>query len=401
MIDRKLNIVMWVFGAVGGLLGYFAGRPLLALGFPRPVLVALYMGVLGLCIVVCCVLAETLFPIINGMTWKRKYAALTWRYLVPAILVPMLLLGGLMQLIYQIDFTSQKGRDVYMLIDRSGSMEWNDPNNDRLSAVNRLVETFNPHDRVEIIIFDHEAEVAQELTYVKDSAVKDQIAAYLSQIAPRGGTDFNTVLSLTHERITQHAQQKNEPVVILLSDGESDMDTDLLTTFLDNGIKINTVGLRLDKKDGEAMLAYIARRTFGQFVMADDTDELDMAFSQIYQPEDRFILNAKTSPGVDGLQWLLFILGGLLIGLVTAFIFDNRYIIVPLTAGGAVGGLLAGALLCWPVGLLLPAVILGSLFTLFTLFAKTPPLALPPADTVTDGGFLQTETPRSKTRRQF
>lgn len=400
MIDRKFNVIMLLFGLVGGAAGHFLGRAAFALNGPKPLQAALYMGAVGLCAVLFCVLAETLFPVVNGMNWKRHYAGITWRYLVPAALLPMLLLGAVFQLIYQTDFNKQKGRDVYMLIDRSGSMEWNDPQNERLAAAARLVESFDPNDKVEIIVFDHEAEVVQPLIDAEES--RGQVAAQLALIEPRGGTDFNAVLTLTHAQIEGRASQNRESVVILVSDGESEMNDAVLSSFVNRGIPVNTVGMQLEIKDGEAVLSDIARRTGGQFILTNETGQLDLAFNQIYQTEERFILDPKTRMGVDILQWLMYLLAGLLIGLAAGFIFDNRYILWPLAIGGAIGGALAGAMLCLPMDLLLPAMALGGFYTLFTLFSRTPPLSmLQAAGDTENGSFLKPETRAGKTHGRF
>lgn len=400
LIDRKFNFVMALSGAAGGVAGHFAGGKLSSYMGNAVLRAAVHLSALILCIVLFCVVAETLFPVINGRLWRRKYAGVTWKYLVPAAIIPALLLGAASQFLYQLDIAPHRYRDVYLLIDRSGSMEWNDPANERMRAARRFIDGFDGKDRVEVISFDNSADVEVPLFYAGDEAALSLLNEKLRLIGPRGGTDFNAPLNMAYEHIQGRAERNNIPVVILLSDGISDADEDIIEGYSREGIVIHTVGLLLEEQNGIDELESISFNTGGQFVLAEETDQLDLAFEQVmHETGEEYILNPKA--GFDAARFLLFTLAGLVIGLVLAFIFDNRYIMVPMAAGGTLSGMIAGGLMCLPVGLLIPSAALGFIFTWFTLFSKTPPPSLNGEYAAETESFLKTESQGRKTHGRF
>ena len=375
----KVSPAMLIFGAGGGAIGYFVGEWILILTFrdiPMPLQVALYMAVLGFFIVGMCLLAETLFPIINGVHWKRNYAGISWRYFLPAAVIPLLAWGALMQAIFQWERISETPQHIYILIDRSGSMGWNDPHDERLDSVMRLIDIFNPIDSVEIIAFDHLSDVTIPLINVGSDGAREAIAEEVFAIVPIGGTQFDVTLRHAFERIVENGSYLPgiQTSVILLSDGFSYLDERILHSFIDQNIPVHTVGFALPDIRGEEMLEFIATRTNGMFVLVDVVEELDAEMHQLYQVlPTRFILHTEPGWHFDILQWLLYAVAGTIVALISALLFDNRYTFRPLILGGIIGGIAAGvALSAVSWSLLIPNILLGAVFPLFTLFSRTP-----------------------------
>jgi len=283
----------------------------------------------------------------------------------------------LMQAIFQWERISETPQHIYILIDRSGSMGWNDPYDERLDAVMRLIDIFSPIDSVEIIAFDHLSDVAVPLINVGADGSRERIAEEVFAIVPIGGTQFDVTLRHAFERIVENQSYLPgiQTSVILLSDGFSPLEEQILHPFVYHRIPVHTVGFALPDVTGEEMLELIADITNGMFVLVDVVEELDYVMHQLYQVlPTRFILDTEPGWRFDILQWLLYALAGAVIALMSALLFDNRYTFRPMIVGGVVGGMAAGFALAAGIGLLVPNILLGAVFPLFTLFSRTPPV---------------------------
>jgi Ca-activated chloride channel family protein len=118
------------------------------------------------------------------------------------------------------------GKDIYIAIDLSASMNATDINPSRLEKVKYelalALKSFNS-DRVGLIIFSEEAFVQCPLTY-DHAAVKLFLETLNTKMLSSGGTDLNAPLSLAYnkfggeEGINKEEQTK---ILILVTDGEN------------------------------------------------------------------------------------------------------------------------------------------------------------------------------------
>ncbi len=142
-MQRKMNMLLLLFSLIGGAIGFAIGEVILGKlseGWPRFVVVGLYYGVLALCIGLSCLIAEMISPRLNGASWRQRYIDLSWKLLVPATLALLFVVGGLVQLIYGLQFGGVKPvKDIVLVIDNSGSMLETDPDNERFSAAKQLI----------------------------------------------------------------------------------------------------------------------------------------------------------------------------------------------------------------------------------------------------------------------
>lgn len=356
-MQRKINGLLLLFSLIGGAVGFAIGEILLnALysGWPRWVVMGLYFGVLALCIGLACLVAEMISPKLSGSSWRQRYTGLSWKLLVPATLVLLFAVGSLLQLIYGLHLGGQKQvKDIVLVIDNSESMLETDPTSERYNAAKQLINNMDRDKRVAVVVFNDTAELVQPFVSVSNQASKDSVNAVIDGLDKAiGGTDFAAALSESLSTIENSEMAERGTMVILLSDGFSESSiTDLLATYKEKQIAINTVGLSLVNENGTALLKQIAGETGGSYHDVTKATGLALVFQSIYDTiDDRTLLTERTGQAADSviykiLRILSIAIIGIAIGVSLGIVFDNRYLALSFGIGGLVGGLIAGFLL--------------------------------------------------------
>ena len=155
--------------------------------------------------------------------------------------------------------------DLALVIDGSGSMEWNDSDNLRYEASYELIDQLNSNDRVAVIGFDNYATVCSPLTSDKKAA---------KSAVPKTFTDGGT--SIYSGIIAANEQYKNQPgntskKMIVLTDGEDNFYYNydsLVEQSKALGVTIYTVGLGAESSIDVALLKKIAEATGGKYYHA-------------------------------------------------------------------------------------------------------------------------------------
>ncbi len=145
---------------------------------------------------------------------------------------------------------SSIGKDVYLLVDLSESMNANDIQPTRLEKVKfelkNIVEAFSS-DRLGLIIFSSEAFVQSPLTY-DQNALNLFIETLHTDLVPNSGTDFGPPLRKAYQKLTSEestiAQPKSK-IIILISDGEDfgDKTGEVAEMIEEAGVKLFTLGV--------------------------------------------------------------------------------------------------------------------------------------------------------------
>ncbi|BDD04101.1 vWA domain-containing protein [Aureibacter tunicatorum] len=142
------------------------------------------------------------------------------------------------------------GKDIYIAIDLSNSMNAHDIQPTRLEKIKfelkNIVESFKG-DRIGLIIFSSEAFVQCPLTY-DIGALNLFISTLNSSLVPKAGTDFEPPLSLALQKLTNDnspSEENNAKVIVLISDGEDfgEQSKSTAEEISENGIKIFTLGV--------------------------------------------------------------------------------------------------------------------------------------------------------------
>ncbi|WP_046213788.1 vWA domain-containing protein [Paenibacillus wulumuqiensis] len=359
-MQRKVNWLMVLFSLIGGAIGFILSEWFLHSyldRMPRIFLMGIYFGIISLMIGIFCLLAEVISPKLNGASWRQRYTDVSWKLLVPATLVVMFIGGLAAEALYQLDFNGAKTvKDVVVVIDNSGSMQGTDPQNLRYQAVKNMVDSMDKDMRVGIVQFSDEASVALPLT-VLNPASKQQVHQTMdTMVTTDGGTDFTLALNTAMQMIQEQNDDTRGTVVIMLSDGDSTLDSNTLQPFQQQGIAIHTIGLSLQNGVNPNLLPEIASQTGGQYYDVSQATDLPKTFQQIYDTLDkRTLVTERSEPFNSNLYYqilhvvLIMILGALL-GVGLGLLFDNRFLARSFGIGGGVGGLLAGLLLEWGIG---------------------------------------------------
>ncbi|WP_322923729.1 vWA domain-containing protein [Paenibacillus campi] len=360
-MQRKVNWLLVCFSLIGGAIGFVLSEWLLHIymdRMPRIVLMGIYFGIISLMIGIFGLLAEMISPKLNGASWRQRYADISWKLLVPATLVLMLIGGIAAQALYQLDFNGVRTvKDVVVIIDNSGSMMQNDPQNQRYQAVKNMVASMQNGMRVGIVVFNDDARVALPLTEITPTSRQQIDTAIDGMHESSNNTNFTAALSTAMDEITKQDQDNRGVTVIMLSDGYSDLNMDSsLQPYKERGIVINTVGLGLTQYGGENLLTEIASQTGGQYYSVDQATDLTPIFQKIYNTLDkRTLVTERSEPFNSNLYYqilhvVLIMLLGSLLGVGLGLMFDNRFLARSFGIGGGVGGLLAGLLLEWGIG---------------------------------------------------
>ena len=139
------------------------------------------------------------------------------------------------------------GKDVFLLIDISKSMDATDIQPSRLEKakfeINRLVNQFT-NDRVGIIIFSQDALMLSPLTFDR-SAIDLFVPKINTTLLPEGGTDFSPALELALNKLTKTKSKTQAKVIVLISDGENfgSDNKSVLSQIRKKGINFFVVGI--------------------------------------------------------------------------------------------------------------------------------------------------------------
>lgn len=357
MYQRKLNLLLVVFSLIGGLIGFAVGEAVISAWegqLPNWLLTGVYFGQLALFIGLMCLLAEMISPELNGKGWRLRYAKDGWKWLVPATLLLLFAAAAILQLVYGLYFGKhQPPQNIILSIDVSESMRETDPNRESFRAAKELVQNMEADKHVAVMTFNAQANIVQPMTPVADQAAKDAVTSKLDSLgAPTGGTNIGAALAKAIEQIESVQADMRHSMVILISDGYSEVDLDnALKPYMDKGIAVNTVGVNKQDRQGNELLRRIASKTGGTYHSVGDLQRLSAVFEKIYKANQGWhLVGERTGSAADSIYYaalrIVFItIIGTLIGLALGIIFDNRFLARSFSVGGAIAGLLAGFIL--------------------------------------------------------
>lgn len=139
------------------------------------------------------------------------------------------------------------GKDVFLLIDISKSMDATDIQPSRLEKakfeINRLVNQFT-NDRVGIIIFSQDALMLSPLTFDRN-AINLFVPKINTTLLSKGGTDFSPALELALNKLIKTKSKTQAKVIVLISDGENfgSDNKSVLSQIRKKGINFFVVGI--------------------------------------------------------------------------------------------------------------------------------------------------------------
>ncbi|GGH23004.1 vWA domain-containing protein [Paenibacillus segetis] len=387
-MQRIINGLMLLFSLIGGAVGFAFGEIWLHKfsGEMRAVfLIGCYFGIIALCIGFACLLAEMISPKLSGSSWRQRYMSTSWKMLLPATLILLMLVGTALEFLYELNIGGQKPiKDIVLIIDNSGSMQETDPDDARYEAAKKLINNMDSDKEASVILFNDSAEILQPFVRLNNQSTKDQVISQLDGIASTdGGTNIGLALEEAMKQIQSQEGSKRGSMAILLSDGFSEVNTEqALADYVSRGTIVNTIGLGLTNQQSSGLLEDIASRTGGRYYDVSDSANVSMVFQQIYDNiDDRTLVTERTGTTENSTYYMVLriffiLLIGAALGLSLGLLFDNRYLARSFSVGGAVAGLIAGLLLEFGlngssyqdgVTRLLACLILAAVIAMFTL----------------------------------
>ena len=270
--------------------------------------------------------------------FSRKYKIQRTRLWIPAFLLACVLLfgigaGGQALFMYsKEEVLVPASADMVLLLDASGSMDSSGYTRSRTDAGCQFVNSLSDDNRLQAVSFAGTVLDSTSLINM-DTQGKNTLTQFIQGIDSVGATDFNAPLRQAMQTLSKQGRADCGKAVILLTDGDGDLDSDVIKTYVGSDVKVFTIRISSDTYlSSEAqVLADFAADTGGFDVQltpaADGTvDAADMlkAFQDAFQAttetrvnmsKDRLVYAEQTSFWQFLLRTVVFILCAILIGI--------------------------------------------------------------------------------------
>lgn len=198
----------------------------------------------------------------------------------------------------EIEYTAvieeQSISNICVVVDRSGSMG-GDPMADLKAALEEFFRSANDNMFISLVAFDN---VGQQLTEMTTD--KTELLTKLGSISANGGTNITDGI---REGIS--SMENSGGVMLLMTDGQSDVDFSVVEEAAACGIIIHTIGFGgVD----DALLERIAQETGGQYIRADSSSELSNVYSSLQQVIGNVLTLEYTAPSPETVENRYFFL---------------------------------------------------------------------------------------------
>ncbi len=183
------------------------------------------------------------------------------------------------------------GLDIAFVIDDSGSMSWNDKQNQRLDVINKFTERMADVDRAAIISFTDRATVLCDFTNNTEK-LKESVKGFRNS----GGTTLSSGVNSAIYLFDKLKHEENRlKYIIMLTDGDGYYSNYYSNLAKEKGIIIHSVGLGSNVVKNK--LIEMSEITGGQYYHADNSADLFYIFDTIADEADYY----KDSDG-DGIS---------------------------------------------------------------------------------------------------
>lgn len=187
-----------------------------------------------------------------------------------------------------------EGLALALIVDGSGSMKENDPNNVRIEAAKKAIALLGEEDQVCVVEFSDAVKVHVPLRKVGGQESRNDIMSNISAIGVKGDTDIRGGMASALAELSK-ADGSKKKLALLLTDGVPDMpdllkDTNKMTAYLaevdktagdykSRGWAIHSIALQ--KEEAGQLLKKIAQQTGGEYFFVKDAADLTTFFQSI------------------------------------------------------------------------------------------------------------------------
>ena len=199
--------------------------------------------------------------------------------LLSLLLVGVIVASIPFELIYELDIipgSGDKPTSFVFLIDDSGSMSINDPDNERCAAISKVMES--QPDNFPFCIYSFEDEAIRLTDMQRAADAKTVLNDVEKQMHSDGGTDIVHAIHTVADDLNQNNPDGGKrPRIILLTDGDSDSHgLEAAIKEADKaGATICTIGFGTEFDEN---LETIAELGHGVFVRAENVEDLSQAY---------------------------------------------------------------------------------------------------------------------------
>ena len=174
--------------------------------------------------------------------------------------------------------------NICVVVDRSGSMDGS-PLQNLKNALDEFIRSAQSDTPISLVAFESSAQLLSELTTDKAS-----LLTTVAGLNTTGGTDITSGIRMGTQALEPAAGSR---VMLLMTDGQSDIDFSAVDEAAAMGITIHTIGFG---SVNDTLLEQIAQATGGQYVRADSSSELSNIYASLQQIIGNVITVEYTAP---------------------------------------------------------------------------------------------------------
>lgn len=192
--------------------------------------------------------------------------------------------------------TNVNRMNVVFVMDCSGSMNYTDKGNFRFEALDLFLGlSAEEGNYMGLVAFDDSIVLQEDIRRIDGNSAKSQLSSQMRSVKNNGDTDIGHALEYATEMLQKNGNPDLPSVIILLSDGNTDLGhnesalqasrtskSNAIATCQANGYKVYAVCLNTDGSADVSELEEISESTGGSCVEVSRAEDLKEVFNQFY-----------------------------------------------------------------------------------------------------------------------
>ena len=186
----------------------------------------------------------------------------------------------------------EEGERVILVLDGSGSMWGQIDGRSKIEiakeVIGKIVAKWRPQDELGLVVYGHrEKGSCNDIEVMREPGPLDAASFMkaVNGISPKGKTPMTAAVKLAAEAL-KYTEKK--ATVVLVSDGieTCDLDPCSIAAELEKtgvALTVHTVGFAVDDEKAKPQLECLAKETGGDYVTAEDSDELEIAITKVIE----------------------------------------------------------------------------------------------------------------------